>query len=333
MTSHADAIVMSMTSSRKLEPSVIRQIITAAESLLHGGFDAVSNGIKKPFVIGSMFHDAPAWDSTIAGLTAARLGCSHVGFPEEEGRAISSEETISQLEWFGRLVDILLVAYIDRNSFGAGHLLMERLCSNLELHSVCVRDEVFADQSALAELLGFSHALRGLEKRRIVISWGFGSQFVLPSTAHSLLLSALTMGSNVRVVCPSRFPLLKRVAREARDIAKSSGAGFEESQEFEGSFNDADAVFASNWCRLDDLNHPERYPAYASEFKDWYFDSGTLPEDCVFSSEYPTETELLVAPSVIHGDDSIASSWLSRRTSTLAASIDWFLQTHGDRAK
>jgi len=268
----------------------------------------------------------------IAGLTAARLGCSSVEFPDED-RTMSSGETISHLEDISRSVDVLLTAYVDRSSFGAGHLLTERLLSSTDLPLICVRDEMFAPQPGLAELLGFSLALHSLERRKIVISWGFGSQFVLPSTAHSLLLFALTIGSNVRVVCPSKFPLLKRVSKQARDIAKASGAEFEESQEFEGSFKDADAVFALNWCRLDDLNHPERFPTYAAEFKDWYLASDILPEGCFFSSEYPVETESLVAPAIARGNKSVAPSWLTRRTSVLAASIDWVLQTHGPRTK
>jgi ornithine carbamoyltransferase len=324
---------MNVNSPGIIEPSAIRQIITGAESVLQSGFDLVSKRILKPFVIGSVFHGASAWDSRIAGLTAARLGCYHISFPAGEGRAMSSEETISHLEDLSQSVDILLASYVDRSSFGAGHLLVERLCSNQELPIVWVRDELFAYQPGLAELLGLSHALHGLEKRRIVISWGFGSQFALPNTAQCLLLFALSMGCNVRVVNPPKFPLLKRVAREARDIVKSSGVEFEETQEFESSFKDADAVFALNWCRLDDLNHPERFPAYASEFKDWYFDTETLPEGCIFSSEYPVETDLLVAPRVARGNRSVVSSWLSRRTSTLAASIDWVLQTCRSRIK
>jgi len=321
---------MNKYAPRMFESSSIRQIIGTAESILHSGFGVVSKKINMPFVIGSMSHCAPVWDSKIAGLTAARLGCSYVDFPEED-RAMSSEDTISHLEDVCQSVDVLLTAYVDRSSFGAGHLLTEHFLSNTALPLICVRDEMFAPQPGLSELLGLSLALHGLERRRIVISWGFGSQFVLPSTAHSLLLFALIMGSNVRVVCPSKFPLLKRVIRQARDIARSSGTEFEESQEFEGSFKDADAVFALNWCGFDDLNHPERFPAYAAEFKDWYLASGILPERCFFSSEYPVETELLVAPPIARGNDSVFPSWLSRRTSVLAASIDWVLQTRGPR--
>jgi ornithine carbamoyltransferase len=308
----------------------IEQIIMTAKSITETGFGDVSSKINSPFVIGSLFYGASTWDSRIADLTAARLGCSYIDFPTEERRAMSSEETISQLKDVSRSVDILLAAYVDTDSFGAGHLLATRFSAVTKSPLICVRDEVFAHQPGLAELLGFSLATQGLEKRKIVISWGFGSQFVLPSTAHSLLILALTMGSSVRVVSPPRFPLLKRAIREARDIAKSNGSEFEETQEFEGSFRDAEAVFALNWCRLDDLNHPERFAAYAAEFKDWHFASGALPDGCVFSSEYPIETDVLAASTIARGNDSVASSWLARRVSVLAASIDWVLHRKGN---
>jgi len=313
-----------------LRPTDIGHILMTARSITESGFGNVSSKIKSPFVIGSMFYGASTWDSRIASLAAARLGCSYVDFPTEEHYAMSSEETISHLKDVSRSVDTLLTAYVDRDSFGAGRLLTTRFSTSTESPLISVRDDVFAHQPGLAELLGFSLAMQGLEKRRIVISWGFGSQFILPSTAQSLLILALTMGSSVRVVCPPRFTLLKRAIREASTIAKSNGSEFEEVQEFEGSFRDADAVFALNWCRLDDLNHPDRFAAYAAEFKDWYFASGTLPDGCVFSSEYPIETDVLAASTIARGSNSVASSWLARRVSVLGASIDWVLHRKGD---
>lgn len=311
---------------RELGPGGIAEIIQTARSAMEHGYDEVSKGITSPLVIGSAFSNASPWDSRIGSITAARLGCSYVDFPLEEQHVFSSEEILEQLAEVSRAVDILLTAYVDNDTFGAGHLLTMRFPTDTLSSLVSVRDDVFANQPGLAELLGLYGRLGGLENRRVVITWGFGSRFALPGTAHSLMILALLAGSRIRVVSPPKFPLLRRVIREASSVAKAMNTEFEEVQEFEGSFKDADAVFALNWCRLDDFNHPERFAGYATEFKDWHFTSGTLPEGCTFATESPVETDLLAAPDVIHGSGSLVSSWLSRRVSTLVASIDWILR-------
>jgi ornithine carbamoyltransferase len=313
---------------RELGPTGVAEIMQIGKSVMEQGFGQVSENIRLPSVIGSAFYNASRWDSTIASITAGRLGCSYVDFPLEDEHAMSSEEILEQIAEIGRVVDILLTAHVDTDSFGAGRLLTMRFPAHIQSPLISVRDDIYAHQPGLAELLGLSARLGGLEKRRIVVSWGFGSQFVLPNTAHSLLILALSMGSNVRVVSPSGFSLLRRVISEASSVAKSENAEFEEVRDFEGSFKDADAVFVSNWCRLDDFNHPERFASLAAEFRDWHFTPDTLPQDCIFTTESPAESDLLAAPDLIHGGNSLVPSWLVRRVSALAASIAWILQKH-----
>jgi ornithine carbamoyltransferase len=317
---------MRMATLHGLVPADIAEIMRIGKSFMEQGVDQVSENTHHPSVIGSAFYNASRWDSVVASITAARLGCSYVEFPLEEQQAMSSDEILEQMAEMGRIVDILLTAHIDADTFGAGHLLTMRFPEHVQSLLISIRDDVYAHQLGLAELLGLSARLGSLEKRRVVISWGFGSRFVLPSTAHSLLILALMAGSNVRVVSPSRFSLLRRVVSEASSLAESKNIEFEEVSDFESSFKDADAVFASNWCRLDDFNHPERFPGWAAEFKDWNFTSSMLPRGCLFATESPAESELIAAPDLIRGEDSLSPSWLSRRVSVLAASIAWAMQ-------
>ena len=136
-----------------------------------------------------------------------------------------------------------------------------------------------------------------------------------------MLIAALAFGANVRLVTPSEFSFLNRVRRVARDTSMCSNVLFEEENEFEGSLKDADAVFALNWFRLDDFNHPERNQEHANEFKDWFVDEDILLERCIFSSVPPVQSGLLVSRKIVGSDRNITPLWLKHRTITLAATI------------
>ena len=102
---------------------------------------------------------------------------------------------------------------------------------------------------------------------------------------------------------------------------------FEEENEFEGALKDADAVFALNWFRLDDFNHPERNSHHAKEFKDWFIDETAISENCVFSTVPPTQSGLLASKKVLASDRNITPSWLKHRVSSLAATIDHMVES------
>ncbi len=316
---------------RKVTPQVlgragIGEILQTAGSFIEHGFDDLPPDIHLPAIVGTALHNVPSSDSTVAHAATARLGSSLVEFPLQENQAMMSEEILERLAGFSSIVDIVLAAYVDYETFGAGRMLTESFPEWTHSPLLSLRDDIYAHQSALAELFGLSARMGGLENRRIAVSWGFGSAFGLPTTAHSLILTALIMGASVRVVAPDKFSLLRRVVREGAKVANSAGGQLEEVHEFEGSFRDVDAVFALNWCRLDDFNHPERNPQYASEFRDWYFTSEILPSGCAFATEPPMQTELMASKELLYGPTSLATTWLGRRIAVLAATIVWMAQ-------
>ena len=102
---------------------------------------------------------------------------------------------------------------------------------------------------------------------------------------------------------------------------------FEEENEFQGSLKDADAVFALNWLRLDDFNHPERNQTHAKEFKDWFVDEDTISEQCIFSSVPPVQSGLLASREIVGSNRNIAPVWLKHRTVVLAATIAHMVQS------
>jgi ornithine carbamoyltransferase len=130
----------------------------------------------------------------------------------------------------------------------------------------------------------------------------------------------------VRVVAPPAFSLLNRVRKKAKDIANEVGSKFEETSVFADAFGDADAVFSLNWFRLDDFNHPERNPAFASKYKDWYMVPEMFSRSCIFSTEPPLQTDIMLSPELAQDPRNLSGSWLTRRIHVLAATIVYVLR-------
>ncbi|MEE9353518.1 MAG: hypothetical protein V3U94_03765, partial [Candidatus Thorarchaeota archaeon] len=123
------------------------------------------------------------------------------------------------------------------------------------------------------------------------------------------------------VAAPPGFSLVRRAVREARKRAKTTSVVIEEIDSFEGAFEDADAVFALNWGRLDNFNHPERNAEDASQFKDWFLTGNMLPKSCLFTTEPPVQDDLIAGGELLQSNRNVTSTWLSRRVAVLAASI------------
>jgi ornithine carbamoyltransferase len=141
-----------------------------------------------------------------------------------------------------------------------------------------------------------------------------------------------SLGADIRVISPREFPLLKRVLRETSDRAKKTGATFEEHHDFE-SFEDIDAVYAMNWCRLDDFNRPERNAEHASKYRDWHFTHKVLPPDSQFITNPPVQTELLASRDVIDGENNLTPYLFAWIVQALLASISYVSDEKGKHPK
>lgn len=271
--------------------------------------------------VGRMFHGASSYEVQTVELAAARLGVPLVDLSWTGVESKSSQILLEEVRMASESVDLLVTCFAESETFGDGHRLSKEFPEASSVPLVSVVDDTFGWQSALAHLAGFEEQHGNLSEMQLVVSWGFGKSFVHPTTAHSLVLAGLLSGANVRVVSPPEFSIMNRVRREASKLASENGISFEERHEFNSAFGDADAVFAANWLRLDEYNHPERHSVSARPYSDWHFTPDVLPKDCVFSTEPPLETPLLVSNELVKDPRNITSTWLARRVRVLMASM------------
>ncbi|MGY5881615.1 MAG: hypothetical protein RTV31_15295 [Candidatus Thorarchaeota archaeon] len=306
-----------------MDSQTVTEILKVAHEIETSGFSRVTRLIQDPFILGTMFHNADSREAQICELTGARLGVPVVDLSWRDIESKDTETLLDELQMNSSTVDFLLTAFRSSETFGEGSKLTTKFPSAAKSPVVSLHDDIYNWQTALSHLMGFQNQLGNLRGKRIVVSWGFGSNFSNPSVAHGLITTSAIAGADVRVVAPPDFPTLNRVRKEA---AQSSGI-VEETSNFKEAFDDADAVYILNWLRVDDFNHPERNVNYVGKYTDWYLSEDLLPESCILSTDPSIQSGLTVSPELLRDPRCINASWQSRRVQTLASTIYHALRT------
>jgi ornithine carbamoyltransferase len=304
-------------------PDKLENLLTTADSFLKNGV-YLPVGVEPIRLIGTMFHNAPARESKVAEAAAARFGASCVHFDWNQEFTLSQDELLREVSNVSSVVEVLLTAYIDRDTFGTGRRLTEKFYESIDSPFISMTDDIYAHQSALAQLLSITHKLGSLKGRKIAVSWGFGSQFTLPNVAHSTVVLSSILGANIRIVSPKSFPLLNRVIKKAGKL--NSDISIEETHDFKGAFEDVDAVIALNWCCLEQFNHPTRNAEVAADYRDWFLTDNNLPQSCLFTSEPPVQTDLLAGSRLLESEKNLSRMWWSARIAVLGATIAFATQ-------
>ena len=304
-----------------MDPRAVTEILKVAHDIEAKGFTHVKRLMKDPFILGTMFHNPAPRESQICELTAARLGTPVVDLSWRNVESKDTESLITELEMSAKTVDLLLTAFSSKETFGEGRNLTEKFATASKTPIISLHDDIYNWQTALTHLMGFQDKIGNLSGKQVVVSWGFGSTFSNPAVAHGLIVASALAGANVRVVTPPDFPVLNRVKKEA---AQSPGL-VKETSDFQSAFKDADAVYVSNWFRLDDFNHPERNVNFVGKYTDWYLSETLLPEACVVSTDPSIQSGLTVSPEILKSQRCVNSSWQARRVSILAATIHYIL--------
>jgi len=306
-----------------MDYQAVTEILKVAHEIEASGFSKVTRILQDPFILGTMFHNADSREGQICNLTGARLGVPVVDLSWRNVESKDTETLLDELQMNSRTVDLLLTAFRSSETFGEGSKLTTKFPPAAKSPVVSLHDDIYNWQTALSHVIGFQDRLGNLRGKRIVVSWGFGSNFANPAVAHGLITTSTLAGANVRVVTPPDFPTLNRVRKEA---AQSSGI-VEVTSDFKEAFVDADAVYVLNWFSLDNFNHPERNVNYVGKYTDWYFSENLLPDSCVLSTDPSIQSGLTVSPELLRDPRCINSSWQSRRVQTLASTIHYALRT------
>jgi ornithine carbamoyltransferase len=304
-----------------MDTKTIAEILRIAADIDSQGFTQFEKEAEQQIVLGKMFYGATSHDHKICNLAAAHLGMQAVDLSWVDVDLKDSATLLDELRMSSEVVDLLITAFSSHETFGDGRRLTTKFPESSDVPIINLHDDFYDWQSSLSQLFGFQKQLGDVSGKQIVVNWAFGSSFLSPAIAHGFIMASALLGANVRVVAPSEFSLLNRATKKAKEITEEAGSKFEETSVFTDAFGDADAVFSLNWFRLDDFNHPERNSKFAGKYKDWYMTPETLSRSCLFSTEPPLQTGVMLSPELAQDSRNISGSWLVRRVHVLAATI------------
>ncbi len=311
---------MNSSTVNRYTSTVIDSVIRTASSFLDS-WTIDTRGLQLPGMVGGLFVN-PIREDVIAIKSAlGRMKIPYVDLSQFLDGPLSRVEFSHQFSLAENEVDMVITSFHDSECFGNGRHMLERASENATRPIVNYADDVFSPQGALAEILGFHGALGSVRDKKIAVSWVFGNRFVSPNIAHSLLRMLPLLQADVKVVAPSRFPLLNRVRHEADALASQRGTSIEYATEFEGAFKDVDAVFALNWGGLDNFQRPARNVEHAAEFRDWYFTDDTTSAQVPTLFVPPAQVEISASEGVFSRNFRHNHTWLSRRVAALMATI------------
>ncbi len=272
--------------------------------------------------VASLFQGPCYWEEQIVQVVSTRLGRPVARLRWPEGITLSDEECLEFLSEIGEPLQLLLTTFVDLETFGAGRALLEKAAGRTETSLINLRDDVYAHISALAHLSVMHQTIGSLRGKRIVIGWGFGSRFELPSTVHSLLTTAPILGMNVRLVCPPEFAPLRRVVKQAHTLASRNSTEMVELRDMDEALSGADAVILLNWCCLDHFNDLERNQEIALSYKDWFLSQDRLPPGCFFITQPPAQTDLIATEDCLRDKRNLTPKWFGAGVAVLCSLIE-----------
>ncbi len=185
-----------------------------------------------------MFFEKPSLRTRLtfeAGITS--LG-GHAFFVDQTGSRIDAREKLSDVAHnLERWVDgIVLRTFLHSTVTGmAEHAGIPVINALSELEHPC---QALADYLTLQEKFG---DLRGVKLAYV----GDGN-----NVAHSLLLSAASLGSAIRVATPEGYRPNPEIVKQAKKIASTTGAKIEILTDVQKAIAGADAVYTDVWASM-----------------------------------------------------------------------------------
>lgn len=183
---------------------------------------------------------------------------------------------------------------------------------------------------ALADLLTLRETFgKDLTGRKVAIVWTPSPTPSSPSVVHSLLLSALRSGVDVRLAHPRGFELDEGVMGEARNLTGGDGAGsLTLSPSAEAAVDGAEVVYARSWASLANYGKPTLSAHRVARTRDWLIDETLMAkgENARFMHSMPIRRNLEVTDSVLDGPRSLVYAQAANRLPTQMSLLSLLLR-------
>jgi N-acetylornithine carbamoyltransferase len=237
----------------------------------------------------------------------AQLG-GHGMFMESRTTQIAHGDTATEIgEILGRYNDGIAIRHV---TFGEGNQYIRDVAAASRVPVLNMQCEIYHPFQILADLMTIIEKKGRLKGQSITISWAYASSYQKPiSVPQSLLLAATRFGMDVKLVHPPEFGLMPQIMEEAKANVARAGGTFEQLDEFDAGFEEADIVYAKSWGAHALGVSDEEGARIAAKYTDWISDERRMAltrDDAIWMHPLPADRGVEVADAVIDGPKSAA---------------------------
>ncbi len=209
----------------------------------------------------SQFRDNSTRTRFSFASAANLLGLSVTDLEEGKSQAAHGEtvrETAVMISFMAEAIGIRDDMYV-----GRGHAYMKAVSDAVRqackdgvlqappsvINLQCDVDHPTQSMADLAHLVSHFHGIKGLEGRKLAMSWAYSPSYGKPLSVPQGAIGLFTrFGMDVRLAYPEGYSLLTDVVEKAGEHASSSGGRFKICSSMEEAFEGADVVYPKSWA-------------------------------------------------------------------------------------
>jgi len=236
----------------------------------------------------------------------AQMG-GHAAFIDSTTTQISHGDTAKEIgEIYGRYYDGIAIRQCD---WDYGNKYINDVAAASRVHVLNMQCDVYHPFQILADLMTIIEKVGDPRGKTINVSWAYTSSYQKPiSVPQSLILQMTRFGMNVRLTHPSEYKLMPDIVQQAKDNARKHGGSFEQLDEFDAGFVDADIVYPKSWGALLTTSDNAESAAIGAQYKDWITDERRMAlakDNAIYMHCLPADRNIEVTDGVIDGPHSV----------------------------
>jgi ornithine carbamoyltransferase len=294
------------------------QVVNPPVTSTFAGRDLVSIRDLSPIEVETIFHLAGLMKSRPSNFRTALAGKQMVMFFEKQslrtrltfeggmasmgGHAMFVDQTSGRLDAREKLSDIAhnLERWVDGIVLRTyAHATVEGMAEHASVPVINALSDLEHPCQALADYFTLHERFGDLKK--ICLAYvGDGN-----NVAHSLLLTAATLGSKFRIATPEGYSPDVQILADAREIARQTGAAIELFSDPQEAVAGVDAVYTDAWTSMGHENEEEQrnqiFPPYQV---DQDLVAGAAPH-AVFMHCMPAHRGMEITDEVMDSDRSV----------------------------
>ena len=194
-------------------------------------------------------------------------------------------------------------------TYGEGNGYLNELAEHADVPVINMQCDVYHPCQILADLMTIREKFGRTRGLKMGVSWTSAPNYVRPiSVPQSLVLLMPRFGIDVVLTHPPEFKLQPEILAQAEANAKTGGASFHVSHDFNDAFTDCDIVLPKSWGPLVTTQDKDEGLALIGKYPGWCCDAKHMAlgkDHMIYMHPLPADRGREVTNEVIDGPQSV----------------------------